>query len=399
MSLNRNSWILIAINTIHSIIELFLTTFMVSYFLKLDSNNIVPASLFNIYTYTVLGLASVLIGNLVKGSKKLALFRSSFILSALLLMLIIWLKQDITKYVWLLGAVWGLEKVMYYLPQNILTSQIARGELLIKFNGYRSAISGIARILIPVVLGWFISMDSFIRTAGFILMLALIEFVLSSFFQKLNSRPGKPFSMRAMLVLAVKRYKIKLSLYLDTLMGTIYETMDILVVLYIVYMFKTDLNLGIFTSVFAVCTVLANMALGRWCRYKNIPVLLGWCALISLCGAVFFVFDTSELSLIVFNLTFASATKLIQNITCINDYKVSQDRSVASLYRAEYLALREVFLNIGRIIGFGMVIWIALSNHSEMLKYLILGLNILILPLAYYSAVLNYLVRGGKSKC
>ena len=398
MNLSKNSWLLIAITSIHSVIELFLNTFLVSYFLNLTNNNIVPTAIFYIFTYLIPLWGFALIGPFVKNGKKIKVYRTSFILSALSLLLIIHLKESVTDYIWFLGIVIGIEKVLFYFPQNLLTSEIAKGGQVVKFNGYQMAITGFLRIIAPIVLGWFITMDSFINTAVFVLALTILEFILSNMLTKIKS-VSKPFNIKALFVLALKRKKIKISMGIEVFRGITFDILDTLIVLYIIYMFKTDFKLGILTSIFAICSVIANALLGRFCKITSFGSLLIVCSLLSFLGTVYFVFNTSEFSFIVYNLVFASAAQLIRTVTTINMYKVSQSKSVASTYRAEYLALREFFLNLGRIIGFGLVIWAAVCQDANMLKYLILMLSILIIVVGYMSVILSHWISETENKC
>ena len=399
LNLNHNARLLIAIHTIHSVIELFINTFLVAYFLNLTGNNIIPAAMFYIFTYGMLSLFFPLLGPFVKCGNKLAAYRLSFLINAVMLLLIIWLKQNVTSYIWILGSFLGLEKALFYFPQNLLSSQEAGGAVIVRFHGYRSALAGAAKIIMPVIFGWFISVDSFINTAAFVLLLTAAELVLS-FFITGRASYHKPFCIKALLALMLKRSKIKSALVIDFINGFIFDILDVLVVLYVVYMFKTNLNLGIFTSVFAVLTVLSNAFFGRFCRYGSFSIFLSFCSLLTFSGAAYFVFDTTEVSFVIYNLTFSSAAQLIRTMTSINAFKVSQDKSVASLYRAEYLALREIFLNLGRIFGFFLVIIAVWSHRPDMLKYLILSLSIMIVFMGYLSVNLSRcLCEKEKDKC
>ena len=93
MKLSLNSWLLIAINTIHSTIDLFISTFLVAYFLNITNNNIVPAAIFYALTYFICMIGFVLIGPLVKSAKKKFIYNLSFIINAILLLFIIYLKE------------------------------------------------------------------------------------------------------------------------------------------------------------------------------------------------------------------------------------------------------------------------------------------------------------------
>ena len=211
MKLNKNSWLLIIINTIHTIINLFYSTFLVAYFLNITNNNIIPASLFYIFTYLLLMIGFTLIGPLVKNGKKLFLYRLSFFTNALLLLSIIYLKENIIDHIWILGLILGLEKMFYWFPQNLLISQFANGNQIIKYTGYSYVFSGITKIIMPIILGYLITLNSFINTAIIVLVLTIIQLFLSFFLKETLSK-AKKFNIKALWILATRREKIKNSL-------------------------------------------------------------------------------------------------------------------------------------------------------------------------------------------
>lgn len=382
--LNPNSRTIIAINTIHSVIDLFINTFLVAYFLHLTGNDAIPACLFYIFNYTLVGIGFILLGNIVKCGNKLFIYRISFIANALLLFAVIYLKEDTAKFIWILGFISGLEKAMFFAPQNLIISQEISKLAMLRFNGYREAFAAFAKIIMPFVLGWFISVDSFINTTIFILFLTLVEFILSFRLTHLKIY-NRPFKLKLLTALALKRRKLKMPLIIDFFNGFIFSVLDVLVVLYIVYIFKTNMNLGILTSVFAVVLTLTNWIFGRFCR--RAPVyLLTICGITGFLASVYFVFDTSKLSFIIYNIVFNSSLQLIRIVITCLVFRVSQDKSVASLYRFEYLALREFFLNCGRCLGFIGVILTVLSGTSEAVKYFILALSLMIIALSFITA-------------
>ena len=77
-------------------------------------------------------------------------------------------------------------------------------------------------------------------------------------------------------------------------------------------------------------------------------------------------------------------------------YKTSQDRSIIVNYRPEYIALRECVLNFGRIIGFGLIILLTLFGNDSLLKYLILGLSLILAYVGYLSIILSMQITKNK---
>ncbi|MBE6444952.1 MAG: MFS transporter [Alphaproteobacteria bacterium] len=387
-----NPLLLLAINTLHTAIGIFINTFMVAWFFDITGNDIVPACWFYIYSYAISAILFVALGPIVKCGNKLRLFRLSFIVNFAALLLILYLQENIIRYIWLLGVIIALEKAFFYYPLNVMTSQEVSNKKMIKFNGYTYAWSGITKILIPLLFGWLISVESFIRTTFVVLILSVISWILSLFLRHIKSS-CKAFKIKYLIALARKRPLIKLSLSVDFVRGFIFETLDLLIVLYVVYMFKTNMNLGIFTSIFAICSVVSNAVFGRYCRYSNLTVLLVICCFLTIIGSSYFVISGDKFSFIIYNFIYASVTLLFPIISAINIYRVSKNKSVVSLYRSEYIALREIFLNSGRSLGFGLTIVVSLYLSPDDLKFVLLTLNLFVVLLGLLSVKLNRLLN------
>lgn len=387
-----NPQLLIILNTVHSAISIFINTFMVAWFFNITNNDVVPACVFYIYSYALSTVGFFLIGNLVKCGPKILLFQLSFLVNFGALMLILYLQENIISYLWLIGLLIGAEKALFYMPLNVMTSQEVPKKYMARFNAYNYAWSGITKILVPLLFGWMISLESFLKTTIAVLVLSIISWLISLGLNHIRSY-CKPFKIKYLIALAQKRKHISSSLIIDFLRGFTFEVLELLIVLYVVYMFKTNLNLGILTSIFAICTVIANIVFGKFCRYRNFIKILIVSSIFTVAGTSYFVVDVSKTSFIVYNLIYASFTVLLQTITATNVFRVSQDKSVASLYRAEYLALRELFLNTGRCLGFGLVIITATLISPDKLKYLLLGLNMLIIIVGWLSVGLSQILN------
>lgn len=385
--LTKNSKLLIAILVIQSIIELFSNTFLAAYFFNLTNNNVVPLSLFNIIIFLTIIFGSFLVGALVKKGHRLWVFRVGFVANALLLILIFLLRDRIISYVWTLGIILGISQALFWLPSNVLESQIVTKDQLIKFDGYSLSMEYIFDIIMPIILGWFIQVDSFANVAIFILILTLAQFVLSYFFRKMSA-PRKPFQFKRICLLTLKSREIRSILGIEFLEGIVFSSINLLIILYVLYMFKTNLNLGIFVSAFAVLEVLGHYFFGKYFRYKDFKWLLIICVLAIIGASSYFVFDTTKLSFIIFNFVF-TIVLFSRRISRINMFRISQRKPIVPNYRTEYLVLREMVLDMGGVVGFDIIILVALSGSQALLKYLILAFSVLITFIAYINIKLN----------
>ena len=390
LKLERDSYILMSIYVIQAIVALFLNTFLSAYIFNLTDNNIVPISWFNIYTFAVLSLFYLIGAKWMTHGHEMLVYRLSFVIDLILFSMIIYLKEQSVQYIWVLGLIWGIERGAYYFPQNLFSSVILKDGQVIKFNGYQTALSSFAKIVMPIFLGWFIDLNSFISASVFILALCIVKLILSMMLNYTSPRPKeKEFSFKVFSEFMFKRKKVRYALLIDFIRGFVTTAPDALIVLYVVYIFKTNLNLGIFTSVFALCTVVAHAVFGRYVKYNTLKPLLILCGLTTFFGAAYFSFIPSKFSFILFNFIFAIGGYLIRTMTNINFYRVSQNETEVGIYRAEYITIREIFLSIGKVLGCILLIGVAMYGNKELVKYLITLFSLFILVMSCMSADLS----------
>lgn len=68
--LDRSAKSLMACDLTNNIINLFGETFLVAYFLQISNENIIQVSTFYIILYLILGVGSILLGNIIKSKPK-----------------------------------------------------------------------------------------------------------------------------------------------------------------------------------------------------------------------------------------------------------------------------------------------------------------------------------------
>ena len=98
--LDKSSKALMTCDLINSIISLFGETFLVAYFLQVSNENIVQISIYYIIIYTLLGIGSLVLGNLMKSkpSKRINIYRVGIIVKSIFILLIVLFKENINQY-------------------------------------------------------------------------------------------------------------------------------------------------------------------------------------------------------------------------------------------------------------------------------------------------------------
>ena len=180
------------LNTIGSI---FITTFLVAYFFKTAGQNVFAiASYFIIYYAFVLFLA-LLSGKYIKKGYKLFLYRIGIVLNFIALLTVMCLKERVVDYLFVSAGLLGAAQALKAFTWNLLVSENISRQKMISFRGFLNTIKGGVKIMVPVILGYFLTVDSIVRTITFLLILMGVELVLTQKFQPVKPKKAIRFSL------------------------------------------------------------------------------------------------------------------------------------------------------------------------------------------------------------
>lgn len=358
------------LNTIGSI---FITTFLVAYFFKTAGQNVFAiASYFIIYYAFVLFLA-LLSGKYIKKGYKLFLYRIGIVLNFIALLTVMCLKERVVDYLFVSAGLLGAAQALKAFTWNLLVSENISRQKMISFRGFLNTIKGGVKIMVPVILGYFLTVDSIVRTIAFLLILMGVELVLTQKFQPVKPKKAIRFSLFRFLK-KTRKNKIINNLYLMEFFNglSLIGALNAIVTLYIVYLFKTDFKLGILTAVFNFVALLTNFLFAKYGSYTRFSILIVASFVLAFLGTILFVFVTDKITFILYNFCCASAVKIFDLTAEVNMFNTANIDQIRKRFKSEYFALREVFLNIGRILSFSILLIFSSLFGFEGLKYFIL---------------------------
>ncbi len=113
--LDRSAKSLMACDLTNGIINLFGETFLVAYFLQISNENIIQVSTFYIILYLLLGVGSILLGNIIKSKpkKKVSIYRFGIIIKSIYILLIVLFKDKISQYFIIFAIFYGIAEALY----------------------------------------------------------------------------------------------------------------------------------------------------------------------------------------------------------------------------------------------------------------------------------------------
>ncbi|MCL2017233.1 MAG: hypothetical protein FWG80_00450 [Alphaproteobacteria bacterium] len=370
LRLHSEAKILIMLSAIHSIVGTFFGTFLIAYIMQIAQSEAISISIYKIALYTVITLGFILLADTVKRKDKMQIYRISILIQALCLGAIALTGDGIAPYIAIFGAVYGLAMAFRHCPFNIIIGEKIKKRMMTAYTGYSAMVSGIASVATPLFLGLFITIGSYEHMAVAMLLFLGFELILSFFIRSRNVT-SKRFSLSVFIPQARRSILVRRVFLTEFLAGFSYsEPLNVVTTMYIVYLFHTNLNLGIISSVFAGVAIMVSFLVGRYGRPEHFPILLIISNILVVSTAFIFLVFTGKLSFILYRFAQSSGMNFITKVKNINTFNTSNSAACVSRdCRAEFFVVREMALNLGRILSFLILFTIGFSGNMDWLKW------------------------------
>lgn len=387
--LSRELKILEIDNILGNITEIFLTTFLAAYFYKISADNIKYLSIYNIIDYLVATVGAFLLGDYIKRKNKIRLYRLGTIIKALYILLIIVLKERIIDYIYLIGFVIGLGTCTQGFSFNMIESEQISNKERTKYLSYKTAGAEIASILVPVLLGAYITFSSYEIAAVLIFIFSIAKIILT-FFIKNKNKETNSIDLKEFMKIVKSDKKINKLYFIEFLKGmTRYGVMSLVISLLVIYELKTELKLGALTSVFSILTIIAMALFAKYYNKNKENFILNICAIAILISFVLMLYSINMTTIITYNTVYYIFINILINITQKRLFDYSNKELLKDKYNTEFFILRELYLNIGREIGYIILLFVGITHNMNILKVLLLFITIALLTMIYSSKKLN----------
>lgn len=259
-----------------------------------------------------------------------------------------------------------------------------------KYTTNKKIIRSFTKIVMPIVLGTSIEMLSFYRVSIYVMILALIQVILSLFI-KIEKQKYKKFNIKEYFknTNIKNNNRLKIVYKSSILYGVLLDLIPTLVTIIIVMTYKTNFKLGFLNTIFAICSMI-TLYLFRKIKNNKIQknILIGG-SLISLISVISLVISLGKIEVVIYNIisySFIIILEILFNIERFNNKK----NNVNEEFYIESQIFINMIMQIGRVIGYGLLFIIGLSNNIIYFKTLLL-ITTLIIPLySYYMYQLHY---------
>ncbi|MBQ7917211.1 MAG: MFS transporter [Clostridia bacterium] len=258
---------LLSVHMLRIVLELFTSTFLVSYILAQNPDSILGKGLINIGIFyvswnAVYGILNFVASYLVDRSDRAMLLRCGIIFNILLMVALVFWGEQISHWLVLAGAVCGMSDAFYYSSYIIMRNELSFKGSFKRYNVFTTIGVNLVKVIVPIIMGYIIDISTFSTIAIYVVVVGIAQFAITFFVKSTKSKDSK-FELRKFFrYLKDDKFawnKTKYT-YINCWIAGIKSTYNVIVVILTIYIFKTNLSLGIYTSIFSLVTILILIA-------------------------------------------------------------------------------------------------------------------------------------------
>ena len=283
------------------------------------------------------------------------IYNSSFLELIICIILLLTLKENIYKYIYLFRILYALEKVSYAAPYEMIIMGSNNKKTMSNFLANVNILSSLATILTPVFSGFII--DTFSYNMLFVilgieaLIIIIISTRLKDFYISDRKLDLKGFYHK------IKKYPHIKDIYKCmffrriSLQGAITDLLPVLLFLKI----GSELSVGSYNSMFAIISIV-SLSILKIVNKNNIQkrFYIPFAILIFI-SSIFLIFNTSFITLLVYYILMNSLGSVLESESCSVVYDAINVDEL-SQYKREHQITFNIYMLFGQIISYSFAL-------------------------------------------
>lgn len=388
--LNTSTKSLMACEIINSIIDLFLNTFLVAYLLNITNENMCSIAVYYIIDYAITGFFIYIVAYFLKKYNIANIYRLGILLKCIFVILIVFLREQIQYFLIPIAIVLGIAETIYWGACDNIVGLVTNENNRKKYTTNKKIIRSFTKIIMPIVLGTSIELLTFYKVSIYVMILAFAQ-VLLSFIIRIQKFDYSKFDLIGFLksINIKNNNRLKLIYKSSILYGVLLDVISTLVTILIVMTYKTNFKLGFLNTVFAICSIITLFIFKKINNKKFQKNILIVGSLISLISVISLIINLGKIQIVIYNIisySFIVILEIIFNIERFHD----KENHIGKEYYIENQTFIIMIMQIGRIVGYGLLFIIGLSGNITYFKILLLLTTIIIPIYSYYMYQLHY---------
>lgn len=377
--------IIIIMDAIKKIMTIFLGPFLTAYFISTSTNSILNIAIYYIFTYATMALSTLVVATLAEKRNRIKIFRIGIILNFIYILIIILLKEKIINYLPIISILYGISASCYYFPYNLFIINKVKNTERTNYMVKLFITISVVGILFPIIFGSIITITNYILTAVIVLFISLIQIILSFFITDNHNGDLEEYNLKKAWLELKKNKQV-----INCLAGEFFIGMNIcngaletVMVILILNSFKTNINLGIITSIATLLSILVVKIYGLIYNKRDDKKVIIISSIIPVISLIIFLILKTNTTVIIYKFSYVIFAEILSLVRKIKIFNLSNSKIVNKSNQCEFNAIREVTLNVGRVTGYTLLLLAGLTQSAVVLNIvtIILTLSLLVMSI------------------
>ena len=377
--------IIIIMDAIKKIMTIFLGPFLTAYFISTSTNSILNIAIYYIFTYATMALSTLVVAALAEKRNRIKIFRIGVILNFIYILIIILLKEKIINYLPIISILYGISASCYYFPYNLFIINKVKNTERTNYMVKLFITISVVGILFPIIFGSIITITNYILTAVIVLFISLIQIILSFFITDNHNGDLEEYNLKKAWLELKKNKQV-----INCLAGEFFIGMNIcngaletVMVILILNSFKTNINLGIITSIVTLLSILVVKIYGLIYNKRDDKKVIIISSIIPVISLIIFLILKTNTTVIIYKFSYVIFAEILSLVRKIKIFNLSNSKIVNKSNQCEFNAIREVTLNVGRVTGYTLLLLAGLTQSAVVLNIvtIILTLSLLVMSI------------------
>ena len=377
--------IIIIMDAIKKIMTIFLGPFLTAYFISTSTNSILNIAIYYIFTYATMALSTLVVADLAEKRNRITIFRIGIILNFIYILIIILLKEKIINYLPIISILYGISASCYYFPYNLFIINKVKNTERTNYMVKLFITISVVGILFPIIFGSIITITNYILTAVIVLFISLIQIILSFFITDNHNGDLEEYNLKKAWLELKKNKQV-----INCLAGEFFIGMNIcngaletVMVILILNSFKTNINLGIITSIATLLSILVVKIYGLIYNKRDDKKVIIISSIIPVISLIIFLILKTNTTVIIYKFSYVIFAEILSLVRKIKIFNLSNSKIVNKSNQCEFNAIREVTLNVGRVTGYTLLLLAGLTQSAVVLNIvtIILTLSLLVMSI------------------
>ena len=355
-------------------LNVFFSLFFNIYILKIVNNDMNFILKYTIYSVFLSVILEYILLKIINSKNAGIIYRSSFVLSAISIFLLIIFKENIVRYIYLFKTLDTMKSLFYAVPYELIIIGSNTNKSMSSYLANLNILENITAILTPMFSGFIIEKFSynvlFITLGLETLLIIAISMKIKDFTVQDSKMKIKEFWKIAKEKTHLKDiYKCMFFRRISS-QGAMTELLPIVLFLRL----GTEMSFGSYNTLFAVISIISLQILKIINSKKINKKFYPYMAIIIFISSLLVVFNASFATLLIYYILMNSFGTIIESESCSAIYSAIKVDNLEQ-YRKEHMMVFNIYMFVGQVISYSLVY--VLYNYFYNVNILSISISIL----------------------